>query len=509
MFWQRTRRRRMEELIRSAKTDFPVSQEYTERVAAAIEEAAAPTVPGTRDRRDRTWVVAGGGVGVLVLAVALFLLFRPSPGQAALRRVLAAAEAVNTYHIVYWIQQPESPRETFAAWYGDGEWRLERWHDDELIETMVYDGEKLDTYDARTNALHLNVSDQPFGTPFEGFTVAAMLKTEADSDVAVTQTRDTAGRPLNRFEITKARLEERIVVLADPLTDLPMGVEFYGRVGSEWQRMGGTDQIEYNITVDPHLFVLAPPEGAAVVDNAELSTEWQQRYDSGMHRVTVDGREAILRDFQVTTTGDVFAIWSWNPKARRIQQASLSDSLGTVYMQDTQGHGYFQAWSSPCAWFVPLESPIVQPAWYVLTIGAPAERVQFRIGNPVFSPGPDPVYPAFKDRPGAAVFIRPWGPYAEIERAEMRACYWKERGNPRRALLYFQQMVRISDREVHRYYVNAATWLDIGALYEQLGMTAKAKEAYKRGIDSYDRDPNRRFEKEPGDSLRAAISRLR
>jgi len=40
-------------------------------------------------------------------------------------------------------------------------------------------------------------------------------------------------------------------------------------------------------------------------------------------------------------------------------------------------------------------------------------------------------------------------------------------------------------------------------------MTAKAKEAYKRGIDSYDRDPNRRFEKEPGDSLRAAISRLR
>jgi hypothetical protein len=37
MFWQRTRRRRMEELIRSAKTDFPVSQEYTERVAAAIE----------------------------------------------------------------------------------------------------------------------------------------------------------------------------------------------------------------------------------------------------------------------------------------------------------------------------------------------------------------------------------------------------------------------------------------------------------------------------------------
>jgi outer membrane lipoprotein-sorting protein len=459
-------------------------------------------------RRAKSPVLAVAGIAALVAAVALFLFTRPTPAQAAYDRMAAAAAAVRTCHMSQWTQVPGTQKETFVLWYSDGKWRMEGWRDDTRTVIMVYDGQKLHTYDYRTNTLHLNVSDQPFGH-FHGFTVAAMLSPDvigADAEVAMTQVRDRAGRPLNRFEVIHEHMYERTVVLADPATDLPVGIESYMRVGSEsdWEKVGAADQIEYNSAISPSMFVLTPPAGATIVDNEAITADWWGRYEKGMQRVRADGEEVILRDFQVASFGDAFAIWS--PGGH---QASLSDSLGTVYLQDTRGHGYFQAWSSPCAWFVPLQPPVTRPAWYVLRLedcGA-----QFRINSPVMSPGPDPVYPAFKSERGKVAFLCPRESEAEIARAEIRAYYYRERGDTREALQWFEQMILLSDREMHRYYGLASTWLDIGALYEQASMPEKARDAYRRGLECHDRSPNRGNPDEVEDAgkLRASLDRLR
>jgi outer membrane lipoprotein-sorting protein len=462
-------------------------------LAAARDGRSSPT--RAMGRRVRAVLLAAGGAGVLV-AAALFLLFRPTPAQAALQRVIAASEAVKTCHMELLLGQPDGPQERRVLWYEEGKFRMEEWRNGKLQEIQVYRDGRMDTYLADTNEFFTAATDRPFAKDFEGFTVAALIRAgSADAQVECESVRGPDGRELNRLTITEEGME-REVVLADPATDLPVSLELYGPLDSGWEKSGGSEVIEYNVALDPELFVLNPPEGATVVDRDALKVEWQQRFDAGMVRVKDDDQEAVLRDFQVTTEGDVFVIWTAGSSSVN-HSASLRDSLGTTYL-DAGDRGYLQTKGWPCAWFIPVTPPAHRPATYVLTVTNGHHTYAFRVNKPIFSGSPDPVYPGFKVERGAPAFLFPWGVYGEIERAEIRAAYWKSQGDARKALQYYERQVALSDEEVHRFYVPATTWLDIGMLYEQTGQRAKAHDAYQRGLEVHRRDENRNNEWEQG-----------
>jgi hypothetical protein len=121
------------------------------------------------------------------------------------------------------------------------------------------------------------------------------------------------------------------------------------------------------------------------------------------------------RDLQVTTEGDVFAIWTAGfPSINH--SASLTDNLGTTYLQDEQGHGYFQAKSWPCAWFIPVAPPAHQPASYVLSVTNGHHSYMLRVGKPMLSGSADPTYPVFEVQRGEAGFMYPEGTLGEMAR---------------------------------------------------------------------------------------------
>ncbi len=134
MFWQRTHRRRMEELIRSAKTDFPISQEYVERVTAGIE-GAPPTARG-RSRRKLVAIAAGVVVALVGLG---FVPFPMGSAKGALDRALAATENATTVHVRSWMTVPAGSttawgetavaggRIPFDEWVSESEEGFYRW----------------------------------------------------------------------------------------------------------------------------------------------------------------------------------------------------------------------------------------------------------------------------------------------------------------------------------------------------------------------------------------------
>jgi len=111
------------------------------------------------------------------------------------------------------------------------------------------------------------------------------------------------------------------------------------------------------VALDPGLFTLEQPKGATVIDHAEWDVEWERRYAKGWGRAMLGDHEVVLRDMQVTTTGNVFAVWGGTSAnvtryeapgrpTRYSVDAELTDSLGTVYCTTCSAHGAARASSS-------------------------------------------------------------------------------------------------------------------------------------------------------------------
>ena len=421
------------EAIRMASHEFksldaPESSDETRRAVLEAAHTQRPSPLRTAGRRVRSWGLAFGAAGAL-LALAAYLTLRPSPAQAALARVAAAVEAVRTQHTVMWMQPPGGPRETRVSWYAEGKWRMETRREGELTELTVYDGEWSNGYNPATNTAYLRISEQPFGTDFKGFSVAAMMPVMRDAKVEV-ETVNEDGRVLNRFDITREGLPERYVILADPQTDLPISLQLYVRVDGAWKLAGGAEVMEYNVPVDPKLFVLSYPADAEVVDKGSADDRWRQRYQRGLVRVRAGDFEAVLRDFQVTVDGDVFAIWTpGEPAGVPGPEAELRDNLGTVYLREWDS---FQAGGDPCAWFIPLKPLASRPKWYELVVQPEGVSVSFRVTDPVFTPQTLPQYPIPKHERGKPAFM--W-PFTETELRERHTetleSYRREHGESR------------------------------------------------------------------------------
>jgi len=366
------------------------------------------------------------------MALCAVVLLRPTPAQAAYARVVAAAQSVSSYHISQWVQRPDGTRVTGETWYDHGRWRTESHQDDQLLDLQVYDGEKLRLYDPQANRVWMAAGDDPFITEAGAFTVTALLQRGRvrEGELTVERTQDGSGSPANRFTIA-TQDPGRIVVLADPKTDLPLSIEYYLPKGADWILVGAADTIEYDTPIGSDRFVLTPPEGADVMDRTAWAKSFWKRYDQDPDRTVVGGHECALRDFQVVANGDVFAIWTWTgffaggggwgwevPENRwkgytRIYPAGpakLEDSLGTVYVYAGITGFCAGKWGDGYGWFVAQAPPASQPAWYRLTLpydwpkgelgaGFNSWTASFTVRRPVTVPGAAPIYPPDSPRP--------------------------------------------------------------------------------------------------------------
>ena len=492
------------QMVADSLTSLPVPRP-SEKLRQAVIGAARAQRASVR-RRLRAWALAAVVAGGSVIALSIVFLARPTTALGAYQRMVAAAAEVKTCHMVHWMQPPGSTkRETSESWYDRGKWRIETKDDGKLITIQVYDGKMSHFYNPQTNTVTLNAFDQPFGTPFRGFGVSAMLEgIGSEAAVKLTKERGPDGGELSRFEAT--RRDERYVFLADPRTELPVEFQVYGRFGGRWQLIGGSDRIEYDMPTDPSLFVLTPPKGAAVSDKATTDAAWRQQYEAGMARTKSDDEEVVLRDFQVTSGGDAFAIWTGAGKG---WQKKLTDSLGTIYIW-SRGYG-FQAGGDPCAWFVPVTPPTSRAEWYVLTVESGDEAFSFRVTKPVWTEARGPVYPRPSREPGKAAFITPGGDSGlTISQARIRAGYWRDKDNFRKAAQYYDQLLSaaLADPGYNPGYLDPFTWKDIGSVYERAGMPDKAKDAYQRGLKSAEGSQYEEQEPQVLDELRAALKRL-
>ena len=252
---------------RLASLSAPEAPAHLRDAITGAARALRPSAARVR-RRVAQWVAAAAAAGGLIAALSFAFLARPVPAQAAFDRMLAATEQVKTCHVRQWLQQLNQPRGTMETWYANGRWRMEHWRGDQQITLQVYDGSKLHSYGPATNTAYLNISEQPFHTPFRGFSVSAMLGAFGkNAEVQLSQVRKDRRR-LNQFTVTqpKDNPRERMVIFADPKTDLLLAFEVYGHLDTGWKLMGGSEVIQFNIPVDPELFAFTYPEDAKVVD---------------------------------------------------------------------------------------------------------------------------------------------------------------------------------------------------------------------------------------------------
>jgi len=451
-----------------------------ERRSGSSIPVPVPMPANARARRRYLPRIAGVAIpAAICAALVAFFLYRQSPA-AALDRIRAAAGNVRSVHQVGWLMERGDKPIRHIMWYADGKFRNE----EEGGNISVYDGRHVHIYDPHENVLFKNVSDKPGGgVAFRGFTVEALLEMEGGAHVSLDRNATWEGRAAMRFTIEHPHLGERYIVWADPDTHLPMAVKIYVRFGSKWKLMGASELMDYNVPVPEGIFTLDVPRDARVIDKETVGREWWARYKKGVASQKVGDLTVTIKDFQVCREGDVFVIYT--PKYNG--DVHLSDDLCTEYLSIGQS---FQPWTDGGLWFTPVKPPTERPSRYVLQAeveqrGKPSLRVTLTVADPFYSPLACPLYPNFPRELGKAAFIYPWIDGIVVARLERRAgYYWKKVGDLQAAADQYEAMIAQADRLFQRRYFQPHTWQSVGQLYEELGDADKAREAYKRGLES-------------------------
>jgi hypothetical protein len=155
------------------------------------------------------------------------------------------------------------------------------------------------------------------------------------------------GRKARRFQIDREEPAGlvRTDFLVDPATDLPFRGEVYQKTREDDRfilRM--TSDVTYNEEFAATTFRPAFPKTATWTDRDEGRQHWQDHLRRGIARQSgADGRNIVLRDFQVNRDGDVFLLYTagkqfgdrfyaGNDRAGRDWRVEVTDELGNAYV---------------------------------------------------------------------------------------------------------------------------------------------------------------------------------
>jgi hypothetical protein len=260
-----------------------------------------------RSRRIRRSFAAAA---FTVLAVAAFVSVGPKAlAVYKLRKIEGAVDDAKTAEIdVYSVKPDGSQVPSGREFYDRGKWRQENGP-----SARIWEAGKLWCLDPSMK--RVTVQSAPSG-PFtynpSGFSVRSMI-----ADIARWNWRDRIDVGDGRFEgatVTQVTISspnniERIVVLADKGTSMPIAFRMESNTVGGWH-LSGMARLQFDKPVDPRLFTTRFDRSLPVVDLDRMKSEFKSRIETPLATFPWMGKTIAIRAIDVNPNGHVFVMYT-------------------------------------------------------------------------------------------------------------------------------------------------------------------------------------------------------
>ncbi|HWA83315.1 MAG TPA: hypothetical protein VG820_07785, partial [Fimbriimonadaceae bacterium] len=325
----------------------------------------------------------GIGVGLASVAIVATMLLIPSNSAAAyLRHVRRRIGDAKSAHMIDWVIGPDGKRsKEREIWYQDGKWRVDT--GSRGSETIA-DGERRWLYLPYRKTVRVSRADGPFSKNPSGFTLSSMIADMGGSN----KIKIADDGALERLSVLNPIDRTILTLWIDKKTDYPVR----GTVETQTPngpKLVGTLECEFNQPLSAALFAPQFPADVKVVDESAGEAYWQRELSKELavfHRPDMPGSPIVLRNVQVTDSGDVFFLYTGDSSP---QDWEVTDDLGNLYLRcdgfqpdisDTNGNHVkgilIEGKKLDGAWFTPLR-PQVAP-WKARKLTIQVQRVWYK-----------------------------------------------------------------------------------------------------------------------------------
>lgn len=260
-----------------------------------------------RSRRIRRSVTAAA-----FSALGMIALVSVGPKAMAvynLRKIEGAVDDAKTAEIDEYTVMPDGSQvRAGQEFYDRGKWRMERGP-----SLRIWEAGKLWRFDPSMK--RVTVESAPNGPAtynLSGFSVRSMI-----ADIARWNWRDRIDICEGRFEgasvkqvtITSENNVERLIVLADPETSMPIAFRMESNSARGWH-LSGMARLQFDRPLDQRLFSTRFDRSLPVVDLDRMRTTFKARIETPLATFPWMGKTIAIRDVDVNPNGHVFVMYT-------------------------------------------------------------------------------------------------------------------------------------------------------------------------------------------------------
>jgi len=201
--------------------------------------------------------------------------------------------------------------------YAMGKWRIERGSNYQVYR----EGVLWDFNPSVGVVTKFRKPGGPFSYNNSGFSIHSMLQDEARWNWRQKIELGSGtwnGKTVERVTMTDETGRERLIVEADPASDMPLEYRSEAHTGEGW-RVVHISRPVFDGVVDAKEFDLSIPKGMSVVDDAQMRKDWTAKLEKPMRIFVLDGHKIVVRDLAVNPRGHLFILYTsgWTAKDER------------------------------------------------------------------------------------------------------------------------------------------------------------------------------------------------
>ena len=302
--------------LSNAYPGFEPDEEARQSALTAIQIRKGQIIRKQRNRR--TFVVATSAFAVGALSIS----FGPKAyGLYRLHQIEGAVSDAQTAEITVYSAQPSGKTAISArTLYDHGRWRMERG-----TSYQIWNSGK--SWQVEPDLKRVTVKSAPEG-PFtynpSGFSAKAMI-----ADLARWNWRDKIevgsdefeGIPVTRVTITQPGEKERLVLMADRNTSMPIAFLMQGNTPNGWHQ-SAVARASYDKPLDPALFAPKFDSSMPVVDLDKEKIAFLAGIEKPIKSFNWENRVVAIRVIDMNQNGDIFLMYSdGETKAQRQRDA--------------------------------------------------------------------------------------------------------------------------------------------------------------------------------------------
>jgi hypothetical protein len=490
----------MNEELAAAYPTVPATESARRAAQEAMRTRAAKLHRTRRLRRSLGFAAMTlGGIGLLVgIGPSAYAVYK-------LRQIEGSVSDAMTAEIDNFDVHPDgTTAPSGRTLYDHAKWRLERG-----AEYQIWKNGRIWQFEPQMH--RVTTKSAPNGPAMynpSGFSVRSMI-----ADMAGWSWRDKVdygsgtfeGKHVSKVTITNPNGQERLIVLADPDTSMPLGFQWESNGVAGWS-LRGFAKATFDRPLDESLFETSFPRGVAVVDLDKSKADFLRSIEHPVKSFSWQGRTVALRAVVVTPRGHVFVLYTdGETREDRQREANrvLSQAPVTVVRRgekrpftvhpewnvtDSLGQEYFSAGFQPYVagptarftsgvalsdgqvlqgcWFVPADDRPWSPRTVTLSIdGHPDAKVlSIHLLSPNASTVPDWM-PSMAMGPGSEI---------DILRQELisRRAELQQRGDPKLLIDSYERELRLDSEDEHNGrgpWARGELYFGLYKAYNQLG----------------------------------------